>query len=120
MAHPARVTFGTLFQFNELALKQAKEFARSFNVKQIKYIQAKLMKVTQEMEALENRTTRTDLGEGPRGVQAPFFVVFQSVSVTNNTIPSNRLLIGGIYSIRLSIYFYFISRSFPYLKYILS
>ena len=37
-----------------LALKQGEEFAHSFNVKQIKCIEAKLTKVTQDMEALEN------------------------------------------------------------------
>ena len=36
-----------------LAFKQGEEFAHSFNVKQIKCIEAKLTKVTQDM-ALEN------------------------------------------------------------------
>ena len=45
----------TLFQSNGLALKQGEEFAHSFNVKQIKCMEAKLMKVTQNMEALENK-----------------------------------------------------------------
>lgn len=39
-----------IFQFNGLALKQGEEFAHSFNVKQIEYIEAKLTKVTQDME----------------------------------------------------------------------
>lgn len=39
-----------IFQFNGLALKQGEEFAHSFNVKQIEYIEAKLTKVTHEME----------------------------------------------------------------------
>ena len=38
-----------IFQFNGLALKQGEEFAHSFNVKQIEYIEAKLTKVTQDM-----------------------------------------------------------------------
>ena len=67
MAHRERVTFGTLFQSNGLSLKQGKESAHSFHVKQINCIETKLMKVTQDMEALENRTTMTDLGEGPKG-----------------------------------------------------
>ena len=45
----------TLFQSNGLALKQGEEFAHSFNVKQIKCIEAKLTKATQDMEALENK-----------------------------------------------------------------
>jgi len=44
----------TLFQSNGLALKQGEEFAHSFNVKQIKCIEAKLTKVTQDTEVLEN------------------------------------------------------------------
>ena len=32
-----------------------------------------LMKVTQDMKALENRTTRTDLGGGGKGGAAPLF-----------------------------------------------
>ena len=44
----------TLFQSSGLALKQGEEFAHSFNVKQIKCI-AKLTKVTQDMEVLENK-----------------------------------------------------------------
>jgi len=45
----------TLFQSNGLALKQGAEFAHSFNVKQIKCIEAKLTNVTQDIEALENK-----------------------------------------------------------------
>ena len=45
----------TIFQSNGLALKQGEEFSPSFNVKQIKCIEAKLTKVTQDMEALENK-----------------------------------------------------------------
>ena len=40
----------TLFQSNGLALKQGEEFTHNFNVKQIKCIEAKLTKVTQDME----------------------------------------------------------------------
>ena len=43
----------TLFQSNGLALKQGEEFAHSFNVKQIKCLEAKLTRVTQDMDALE-------------------------------------------------------------------
>ena len=42
----------TLFQSSGLASKQGEEFAHSFNVKQIKCM---LTKVTQDMEALENK-----------------------------------------------------------------
>lgn len=45
----------TLFQSIGLALKQGENFAPRFKVKQIKCIEAKLTKVTQNMEALENR-----------------------------------------------------------------
>ena len=80
MAHRERVTFGTLFQSNGLSLKQGKESAHSFHVKQINCIETKLMKVTQDMVALENRTTMTDLGKGRRrgggGMQPPFFLLF--------------------------------------------
>ena len=48
------------FQSNGLALKQGEEFAHSLNVKQIKCIEDKLMKVTQDMEALENIKGRYD------------------------------------------------------------
>jgi len=47
----------TLFQSNGLALKQGEEFAHSFNVKQIKCIEAKLTKVTQDMGALESKNS---------------------------------------------------------------
>ena len=50
----------TLFQFNGLALKQGNEFAHSFNVKQIEFIEAKLTKVTQDMEAIENKKKSYD------------------------------------------------------------
>ena len=40
---------------NGLALKQGEEFAHSFNVKQIKCIEAKLTKVTQDIKALVNK-----------------------------------------------------------------
>ena len=50
----------TLFQSNGLALKQGEEFALSFNVKQIECIEVKLTKVTQDMEALENKKTGYD------------------------------------------------------------
>ena len=43
----------TLFQPNGLTLKQGKEFAHDFNVEQIKCIEAKLLKVKQDMEMLE-------------------------------------------------------------------
>ena len=49
-----------LFQFNGLALKQGNEFAHSFNVKQIEFIEAKLTKVTQDMEAIENKKKSYD------------------------------------------------------------
>jgi len=45
----------TLFQSSGLALKQGEEFAHSFNVKQIRYIEAELTKVRQDMEALEDK-----------------------------------------------------------------
>ena len=45
----------TLFQSNGLTLKQGEEFAHSLNVKQIRCIESKLTKVTEDMmEALEN------------------------------------------------------------------
>lgn len=43
----------TLFQPNGLTLKQGEEFAHDFNVEQIKCIEAKLLKVKQDMEMLE-------------------------------------------------------------------
>ena len=45
----------TLFQSSGLPFKQGEEFAHTFNVKQIKCVEAKLTKVTQDMEALEIR-----------------------------------------------------------------
>jgi len=50
----------TLFQSNGLALKQGEEFAHSFRVKHIRCIEAKLTKVTQDMEALENKKRSYD------------------------------------------------------------
>lgn len=50
----------TLFHSNGLALKQGEEFALSFNVKEIECIEVKLTKVTQDMEALENKKTSYD------------------------------------------------------------
>ena len=55
MARSERLAFGTLFQSIGLALKQGEEFVRSFNIEKIKCIEAKLTKVTQDMEALENK-----------------------------------------------------------------
>ena len=52
-----------IFQFNGLALKQGEEFAHSFNVKQIEYIEAKLTKVTQDMEG----HTQTGSTSGKKG-----------------------------------------------------
>ena len=43
-----------------LALKQGEEFAHSFNIKQVECIEAKLTKVTQDMEALENKKRSCD------------------------------------------------------------
>ena len=43
----------TLFQPNGLTLKQGEEFTHDFNVEQIKCIEAKLLKVKQDMEMLE-------------------------------------------------------------------
>jgi len=40
---------------NGLALKQGEEFAHSFHVKQIKCTEAKLTKVTQDIDALVNK-----------------------------------------------------------------
>ena len=50
----------TLFQSNGLALKHGEEFAHSFNVKQIECIEAKMTKVTQDMEALGNEKRSHD------------------------------------------------------------
>ena len=47
----------TLFQPNGLALKQGEEFAHNFNVEQIKSIEAKLLKVKQDVETLEENKT---------------------------------------------------------------
>ena len=55
MARSERLAFGTLFQSIGLALKQGEEFVRSFNIEKIKCKEAKLTKVTQDMEALENK-----------------------------------------------------------------
>jgi len=41
----------TLFQPNGLPLKQGEEFAHDFNVEQIKCIEAKLLKVKQDMKS---------------------------------------------------------------------
>ncbi|CAH3196993.1 unnamed protein product [Porites evermanni] len=43
----------TIFQYNGLILKQGEEFAHDFNVKQIKCVEAKVQKVTQDTETLE-------------------------------------------------------------------
>ena len=53
-----------IFQFNGLALKQGEEFAHSFNVKQIEYIEAKLTKVTQGMEGHIQTGSTSAKGEG--------------------------------------------------------
>ena len=45
MARPARLAFGTLLQSNGLGLKQDEEFVHSFNVKQIKCIEASYEKL---------------------------------------------------------------------------
>ena len=55
MACLEHVAFRTLFRSNGLALKQGEEFAHSFSVKQINCIEANLMNVMQDMEALENK-----------------------------------------------------------------
>ena len=47
----------TLFQPNGLTLKQGEEFAHNFNVEQIKSIEAKLLKVKQDVETLEENKT---------------------------------------------------------------
>ena len=51
--------YSTLFQSNGLALKVGWRIY-SFNIKQIEYIDAKLIKVTQHMEALENKKRSYD------------------------------------------------------------
>ena len=50
----------TLFQSNGFALSQGEEFAHCFNVNQIECLEAKLTKVTQDMEALENKRRSYD------------------------------------------------------------
>ena len=50
----------TLFRTNGLALKQGEEFAHSVNVIQIECIEAKLTKVTQGIEATENKKRSCD------------------------------------------------------------
>ena len=47
----------TLFQPNGLTLKQGEEFAHNINVEQIKSIEAKLLKVKQDVETLEENKT---------------------------------------------------------------
>ena len=54
------VPFGTLLQSNGLALKQGEEFAHSFNVKQLKCIEPKLTKVTQDYQVIENKKRSYD------------------------------------------------------------
>ena len=46
-----------LFQPNGLTLKQGEEFAHDFNVEQFQSIEAKLLKVKQEVETLEENKT---------------------------------------------------------------
>jgi len=48
----------TLFQPNGLTLKQGKEFAHAFNVEQIMCVEAKVLKVTRDMETLEESKER--------------------------------------------------------------
>ena len=43
-----------------MGLLEGEEFAQSFKVKQIKCIESKLTKVTQDMEALENKKRSYD------------------------------------------------------------
>ena len=50
----------TLFQSNGLALKQGEKFVHSLNVKQIKYVEAKLTKVRPDMEAPEHKKRSYD------------------------------------------------------------
>ena len=47
----------TLSQPNGFALKEGEEFAYNFNVGQIKSIEAKLLKVKQDVETLEENKT---------------------------------------------------------------
>ena len=50
----------TLFQSSGLALKQGEKFFHSLDVKQIKCVEAKLTKVGQDMESLENKKRSYD------------------------------------------------------------
>ena len=60
----------TLFQPNGLALRQGEEFAHNFNVEQIKSIEAKLLKVKQDVETLEeNKTSFHTIYKGIRTYQ---------------------------------------------------
>ena len=63
MARSERLAFGTLFQSIGLALKQGQEIVHSFNIGKLKCIEAKLTKVTQDMEALENKKRNNDKKE---------------------------------------------------------
>ena len=63
MARSERLAFGTLFQSIGLALKQGQEIVHSFNIEKIKCIEAKLTKVTQDMEALENKRNNDKKGK---------------------------------------------------------
>ena len=63
MARSEHLAFGTLFQSIRLALKQGQEIVHSFNIEKIKCIEAKLTKVTQDMEALENKKRNNDKKE---------------------------------------------------------
>lgn len=55
----------TLFETNGLILKQGEEFAHDFNVEQIKFVEAKLLKVKQDMEMLgENKKCFHTLNKG--------------------------------------------------------
>jgi len=55
----------TLFETNGLILKQGEEFAHDFNVEQIKFVEAKLLKIKQDMEMLgENKKCFHTLNKG--------------------------------------------------------
>ena len=55
----------TLFQTNGLILKQGEEVAHDFNVEQIKFVEAKLLTVKQDMEMLgENKKCFHTLNKG--------------------------------------------------------
>ena len=55
----------TLFQTNGLILKQGEEVAHDFNVEQIKFVEAKLLTVKQDMEMLgENKKCFLTLNKG--------------------------------------------------------